>query len=140
MAARGPLRELYFGFDVHRLYLRLDCEGPARAALAGFDTLRVGFVEPPGFEVRIDEPGRPGQAVRLLRGGDPAEAPGLEAGIDQIAEVAVPFDALGAAVGAAVHFFADVLEGSQSRDRAPREGTINLTRPSPDFARIMWHV
>jgi len=52
----------------------------------------------------------------------------------------VPFDALGVAVDGPVHFFVEVLEGGQSRDRAPREGTINLTRPSPDFERIMWDV
>jgi len=140
MAAHGPLRDLYFGFDVGRLFVRLDCEGPARAALAAFDALRLGFTEPAGYEVRVDNPGRAGQAVRLLRGGSPAAAPGLEAGIDQIAEVAVPFDVLGVAVDGPVHFFAEVLEAGQSRDRAPREGTINLTRPSPDFERIMWDV
>jgi alpha-amylase/alpha-mannosidase (GH57 family) len=140
MATRGPLSELYFGFDVSRLFLRLDCEGPARAALAAFGAVRVGFLEPAGFEVRIDDPGRPGATVRLLRAGRPAKAPGLEACIDQIAEVAVPFDALGVAVGGPIHFFVDVLEGEQSRDRAPREGTISLSRPSPDFERIMWDV
>jgi alpha-amylase/alpha-mannosidase (GH57 family) len=140
MATRGPLRELYFGFDLGRLFLRLDCDGPARAALAGFDALRVGFVEPAGYEVRLDNPGRAGQAVRLLRGGSAVEAPGLAAGIDHIAEVAVPFDALGVAVDGPVHFFVEVLHGGQGRDRAPREGTINLARPSPDFERITWDV
>jgi hypothetical protein len=32
------------------------------------------------------------------------------------------------------------LEGRQSRDRAPREGTINLTCPSANFEQIMWNV
>jgi hypothetical protein len=140
MATRGPLSELYFGFDVHRLFVRLDCEGPARAALGAFDSVRVGFLEPAGFEVRIDNPGRKDESVRLLRGGARAVAPGLEASIGQIAEVAVPFDALGVPVGGPVHFFVDVLEAEQSRDRAPREGTITLSRPSPDFERIMWDV
>jgi alpha-amylase/alpha-mannosidase (GH57 family) len=140
MAARGPLTELHFGFDVNRLFLRLDCEGPARAALTAFDAVRVGFLEPAGLEVRIEQPGGPGQAVRLLRPAGAATPPGLEACIDQIAEVAVPFDALGVAVGGPVHFFVDLLEGGQSRDRAPREGTINLVRPSADFERIMWDV
>jgi hypothetical protein len=140
MVARGPLRDFYFGFDVGRLFLRIDCDGPARAALASFDALRFGFAEPAGCEVRIDRPGRAGQTVRLLRGGVPVDAPGLAVGIEQIAEVAVPFDALGVAVDAPVCFFAELLEGGQSRDRAPREGTINLARPSPDFERIMWDV
>jgi alpha-amylase/alpha-mannosidase (GH57 family) len=140
MAAQGPLRELYFGFDVARLYLRLDCDGPARAALAPLEAVRVGFLEPAGYEVRIDNPGRASETVRLLRGGKPVVTPGLQACTDQIAELAVPFDALDVAVGGPVHFFVDVLEGGQSRDRAPREGTISLTRPSADFERIMWDV
>ena len=57
-----------------------------------------------------------------------------------LVRVAVPFDALGTAVDGPVHFFAELLEGGQSRDRAPREGVINLARPSPDFERIMWDV
>ncbi len=139
-ATAGPLRELYFGFDVARLYVRVDCEGPARAALSAFDSLRVVFAEPAGWEVVVERPGRPGETVRLLRGGAPAEAPGLKAGVGQIVELAVPFDVLGVRVDEPVHFAVDLLEGGQSRDRAPREGTINLARPSPDFERIMWDV
>jgi hypothetical protein len=44
------------------------------------------------------------------------------------------------AVGQAVQFFVEVLEGGQSRDRAPRQGAIALSRPSQDFERIMWDV
>jgi hypothetical protein len=34
----------------------------------------------------------------------------------------------------------ELLEGKQSVDRAPREGTIALLAPSPDFELIMWDV
>jgi len=127
-------------YRVNRFVLGLSADPDARAALADFDQLRIGFAEPAGCEVLLDNPGGAGESVQLLRGGSPLDAPGLEAGIDQIAELAVPFDALGVAVDGPVHFFVEVLEGGQSRDRAPREGTINLTRPSPDFERIMWDV
>src|SRR5262249_5678022 len=76
MAMQGPLREVYFGFDLERLLVRIDCEGPARAALADYDEWRVGFVEPAGFEVRVTAPGRPGQGVQLLRRGEPVTAAG----------------------------------------------------------------
>ena len=39
-----------------------------------------------------------------------------------------------------MQFFVELLQDGQSRDRAPREGTIALTRPSPDFEQIMWDV
>jgi hypothetical protein len=140
MVTRGPLRELYFGFDLDRLLVRVDCDGGARAALSGFQALRIGFVEPAGWEVIVDKPGQKGQTAHLVHGGASKDAPGLAVGIDLIVEMAVPFEALGVAVDAPVHFYVELLERGQSRDRAPREGTINLTRPSPDFEQIMWDV
>ncbi len=140
MAAQGPLAELYFGFSLELLLVRIDCDRPARAALAEYDTWRIGFTEPHGFEVRVHNPGRPNQAAELLRQGEPVAAPGLAVGIDQIAEVAIPFDLLGVEVDAHLQFFVELLQAGQSRDRAPREGTIVLTRPSADFERIMWQV
>jgi alpha-amylase/alpha-mannosidase (GH57 family) len=138
MAMKGPLREVYFGFDLNRLLVRVDCEGPAKAALADFDVWRIGFAEPAGFEVQIALAGT--QEVRLLRSGEELSAPGLEAGIDRIAEAAIPFDLLGVEVDQRVSFFVELLSGGQCRDRAPRQGTITLARPSPDFERIMWNV
>jgi alpha-amylase/alpha-mannosidase (GH57 family) len=140
MAVRGPLREVYFGFDLHRLLVRVDCEGPARAALEGAEVLRVGFVEPAGYEVRVSGPGRAGQRAELLRRGEPVAAAGLEVAVDRIVEAGVPFDALGVGVGEPVQFFVELLQGGQSRDRAPRQGVLALTRPSADFERIMWDV
>jgi alpha-amylase/alpha-mannosidase (GH57 family) len=140
MAAHGPLEELYFGFDLGHLFVRIDCDRPARPALAEFDVWRVCFIEPAGFEARVYKPGRPGQRAELVREGRVVEAPGLAAAVDQIAEVAIPFDRLGVAVDGPVQFFVELLHGGQSRDRAPREGTIALARPSRDFEQIMWDV
>ena len=140
MATQGPLEELYFGFDLQRLLIRVDCDGPARTALADCDTLRVGFVEPAGREVLMRNPGRPGQSVTLLAGGKPVLGFGLEAAVDLIAEVAVPFDALGVAVDQPVQFFVELLQDGRNRDRAPRQGAIILNRPSPHFEMIMWDV
>jgi alpha-amylase/alpha-mannosidase (GH57 family) len=140
MAMKGPLRDVYFGFDLDRLLVRVDCDEPAKRALADIDVWRIGFVEPAGWEVRIEAPGRPDQRARLLRNGEEVPAPGLESGIDRIAETAVPFDLLGVAVDGRVQFFVELLCAEQSRDRAPRQGSIALSRPSPDFERIMWDV
>jgi alpha-amylase/alpha-mannosidase (GH57 family) len=140
MAMKGPLRDVYFGFDLSRLLVRVDCDEPARLALADFDVWRIGFVEPAGWDVRVEAPGRPEQRTRLLRNGEEVLVPGLEAGIDRIAEAAVPFDQLGVAIDAPVQFFVELLSAEQSRDRAPRQGAIFLARPSPDFERIMWDV
>jgi alpha-amylase/alpha-mannosidase (GH57 family) len=140
MATQGPLEELYFGFNLDVLLIRIDCNRPARSALADFDVWRVGFLEPAGFEARVTNPGRPDQRAELLRDGTAVAGVQLAVGIDQIAEMAIPFDALGVAVDEHMQFFVELLRDGQGVDRAPREGAIVLTRPSRDFEQIMWDV
>jgi alpha-amylase/alpha-mannosidase (GH57 family) len=141
LATQGPLRELQFGFDLKRLLVRVDCDGPAGAALADFDALRVVFAEPAAYEVVVHDPGRAIQRAELLRpDGSRGAVAGLEVGVEQIVEIGVPFDALGVAVDAPVQFAVELVDGGQSVDRAPREGVISLVRPSAAFEQIMWDV
>lgn len=135
----GPIKELYFGFTAEDLLIRIDCDAPARTALADFDAFRVGFAEPPGGEVLLRKAG-PTWLPQLLRQGQPVEGPDVEAAVEQIVELRVPFARLGVAVDEPIHFYVELLEGEQSRDRAPREGTVNLTCPSPHFEQMMWDV
>jgi alpha-amylase/alpha-mannosidase (GH57 family) len=141
LVASGPIKELYFGYNTRALLVRIDFDEWARPALAEFDVLRLGFAEPAGYQVLVGT-GRDGRPVgaRLVHDGAECEATGIDVGIDQIAEMAVPFERLGIKVGEPIQFWVELLEGRQSRDRAPREGTINLTCPSPDFEQIMWDV
>src|SRR5262249_29199287 len=140
MVTRGPLKDVYFGFNVANLLLRLDFYEPARDALAEFDALRVGFVEPAGYELVIERPASSRRSMQLLQQGKPMSPAGVEVGIDRIAGLALPFDLLGIRVDEPLQFYVDLRQGGQSLDRAPREGTIALVRPSPDFERIMWDV
>ena len=140
MVTRGPIKDVLFGFNLKALLVRVDFERPAQAALADFETLRLGFVEPPDFELRIDRPGHDDRHWTVYHQGVVLEAPGIEVGIDRIVELAVPFDLLRVQMDQPIHFYVEVLENQQSRDRAPREGAIHLTCPSPDFEKIMWDV
>jgi alpha-amylase/alpha-mannosidase (GH57 family) len=140
MAAQGPIKNVYFGFNPKALFVRIDFEGPAKAALAEFDTLRVCFVEPKDLEMRIDKPGHTGQRVDFLNQGKSFPAANVEVAVDKIVEAFIPFDLMGVKVDQPIQFFVEVLESQQSRDRAPREGLIQLTCPSPDFEKIMWDV
>jgi len=146
MGSRNPIKEVYFGFSPQALLIRVDFERPARLTLADFDILRIGFAEPAGCEILVDKPADLKATARLLKppkstDGPPSEtATCLQLGIDQIMELAVPFEQLGVPVDGPIQFFVELLQGRQSRDRAPREGTINLTCPSPDFEQIMWDV
>jgi hypothetical protein len=140
MVTHGPLKDVYFGFDMERLYVRVDFDKPARAALASFDALVIGIAEPAGCEFRIEQPGRAGQRGAWIADGERADATGIAFAVQRIVEVAIPFDKLGVEIGESIQFCVELLEGRQSRDRAPREGAIALARPSADFERVMWDV
>jgi hypothetical protein len=142
MGAGCTLRDVYFGCSLEALLVRIDCDRPARSALSGFDALRIGFAVPEGLEIVVQHPGRTDQRLHVQRQGKNLDgaAAAVQIGIDRIAEVAMPFSLLGVEVEQPLHFFVELLEGSQSRDRAPREGVIQLTRPTADFERRMWDV
>jgi hypothetical protein len=109
-------------------------------ALESFDAVRISFAEPAGCEFRIDEPGRVGQRGKWVAEGEPADVAGIAFAVERIVEVAIPFAKLGVGIGEPIQFCVELLEGRQSRDRAPREGAIALARPTADFERVMWDV
>jgi hypothetical protein len=39
-----------------------------------------------------------------------------------------------------VQFYVELLEAEQSRERAPREGSIAFVRPTAEFEQMMWDV
>jgi alpha-amylase/alpha-mannosidase (GH57 family) len=138
MVTTGPIKDVYFGFNPQALLIRVDFEDPVRTTLAEYEEVRIGFVEPPGSEVLIANPGGSEASAQLRKEGQAIGT--LELGIDQVLELAIPFERLGVRVAQPIQFFVEMLQGGQSRDRAPREGAISLTCPSPDFEQIMWDV
>ena len=142
MGAGCTLRDVYFGCSLEALLLRIDCDREAQRALLDFDALRVGFVIPEGLEIVIQHPGRADQQLHIQRQGKQIDSStaAVQVGIDRIAEMAIPFALLGVEAQQPMCFFVELLEGSQSRDRAPREGVIQVTRPTADFERVMWDV
>src|SRR5262249_40126846 len=107
MVTHGPLKELYFGFDLRSLLVRVDFERPPQEPLAHFDALRLSFGEPPGWEIIIEHPGKAVQQVRVMREGVTRKADGVEVGIDQIVELAVPFDVLGLKADQSMQFYVE---------------------------------
>ena len=139
--ARGPMRDVYFGFTPTDILVRIDFDQPAKSVLQSFEVLRVAFEEPIDCELRIFHPGKPMQSWQWYAAGQSVAAVGkIDIGIARIAECAIPFDLLGAKPKQTVQFYVELLENLQSRDRAPREGNIAFARPVPEFEQIMWDV
>lgn len=142
MVSWGPLKQILFGFDLERMFVRIDLERPAGQTLVDFEELKIGFLVPKELEIVLHHPARPSQRWEVLSQGELSDIgpESVAIGIDRIVELAIPFSLLGAEVGQEILFFVELFESGQSRDRAPREGAIHLTRPSKDFEMLVWDV
>src|SRR5207249_4562661 len=89
MAARGPLKVIYFGFDVERLFVRVDCDQPPCAAFTGFEALRIGFTEPVDCALSIIAPAQPARKAQWLCRDTSAEAAGIAFAVDRVVEIAI---------------------------------------------------
>jgi alpha-amylase/alpha-mannosidase (GH57 family) len=137
----GSMRDVYFGFSLREFFVRIDFDQRAKQSLQSFEILRIAFEEPHVCELRIFHPGKPTQSSQWYVAGQPVDASGrIQIGIDRIAECAIPYDLLEAEAKQPVQFYVELLENLQSRDRAPREGNIAFTWPSPEFEQVLWDV
>jgi alpha-amylase/alpha-mannosidase (GH57 family) len=139
---QGPVKSLDFGFDRDRLLIRADTQGHAHAALRehSIDSIRVDFHSPSGFKLIVEQTNSDQPQPRLWRGDQLVEGAGVEVAIGKIIELAIPFALLGVAAGQAISFAVELCTNGTGLERLPREGTIDMIVPSPDFERIMWQV
>jgi hypothetical protein len=141
LVAQGILSRVWFGFSVDRLLIRVDTEGPARERLAEVELLRIAFVDPPDWEITVQQPAILRPVAYINHAGEPSSnGTTVDVATDKILELAVPFGRLGLKANEPVRFYVELLQGEASLDRAPREGIFELTVPTPDFERIMWQV
>jgi alpha-amylase/alpha-mannosidase (GH57 family) len=140
-----------FGFDLTRLYVRIDFSRRVADLMAEGHEISLKFMrpEPVRFSVK-EQAGRPhGEYWRRPAGGDTGAAgvpwvprgPGQAVvGLGRVLEVALPFADLGATAGAALAFFVAVYDPhSTERERHPEHRPIELTTPDESFSARQWN-
>jgi alpha-amylase/alpha-mannosidase (GH57 family) len=139
MASESLISDLYFGFDTERLLLRLDARGGVfTEQLREVDGLRVLFLQPKGFELRVNKPTSRRPTVQLYHDEIPVAESGAEAGAEILFELGIPFGSLALGTDEPLHFFVELLRDEQAIERIPSEGAIETVVPSPDYELIMW--
>jgi hypothetical protein len=68
----------------------------------------------------------------------PVAESGIVAATDRIVELSVPLQTLGLTTDDPIQFYIELLDGDQSLERAPVEGAIDTTVPSPEYELLMW--
>ncbi len=140
MVTRGLIREIRFGFDERRMFVRIDTARRAAEELSEIDELRVVFLEPPETVIRVSGFGSRELTAKLVRGSRTVSKAAVAAAVDEVVELSVSFSDLHRSPDQLVRFFVEAFSGKQSVDKAPREGVIEFAVPSPDFEMIMWQV
>lgn len=138
MVAAGLIKEIHFGFDIERLMIRCDTATRASEDLRHVEELRIGFVEPMGYVLRLWHPGSSTPKASLYRENELVADARISFAVDQILELTIPFTDLKVRADAPLQWYVEILGEQQSLDRAPREGFLEMSVPSADFERIMW--
>ena len=133
-----------FGFDLARLYIRMDSSERMDRLLEGGYELEVKFVTPARLSVVIDlASGRPGARLldRLDDGSQRVLAgDGFESGIGTVAEIAVPFHCLRLEPRDGVAFVVTLRRGEVELEHHPGHRAIELRVPDGDFGAAHWTV
>jgi hypothetical protein len=135
--ARGLVRELHYGFDAERFYMRLDFVGPTPP---GEEVdLRLELVEPRLARLRVVglAPGDRSVVVSGAGGGEEPVA-GASCRIGALLELALPFASVALAPGETVALVVQALRGGQPVESYPGEEGLTFTVPGPEFEAQMW--
>lgn len=131
---QGAFAELFYGFDLGHLYLRLDPRGTLEALHGMVDEL----------ELELASGGRE-RHVRVRLDDGPLhpqldEKPVGSGKLDAVATLAVELAAVGLSPGDRVALAVRALRGGVEVERLPRSGALRFTVPDPDFERVHWRV
>ena len=144
VADRGEgISAVEFGFDLEKLYIRVDGTAPMRELLAGGFSLGLRFVSPIGLRMEVD--GAAGGMVTFTLYRKSAEGlwaaasePRLRGAVGRVAEFEIPFAVLGASAGERVAMFVLLRRGAADVDRQPRHQAIEFEVPDHRFAARTW--
>lgn len=142
--AESVFRSVHFGFDLDRLYLRIDFAGTwlQEHAVENYE-LSLRFLEPKPRLLRFREL-RPDTALDFYHRDEQGrwvvvKDHHIEGEVRRIVEMAVPFKALDAKAAEEVRFWISLKQGDRDVERCPRQGPISLKVPDETFESYIWN-
>jgi alpha-amylase/alpha-mannosidase (GH57 family) len=133
-----------FGYDPERLFVRVDGIRPMAETLQRDRVLVLRFLTPAGLRLVVRTDGDGIEAKLAERAGEHGWngrwAPGVRAAVGRIAEVQVPFAALGARPGEPVAFFVALADGEAEVEHYPAHAPFEIAVPKQGFPAAIWTV
>ncbi|MBM4333079.1 MAG: hypothetical protein FJ117_17995 [Deltaproteobacteria bacterium] len=142
--AEGFISGLYFGFDLERLYLRIDPIFRKPNHLQGLQ-FHIHFINPGEFQVvfSVKFPEGSEQSFTLMAQEEESGRPltrFTSICSDQIIELSIPFSELRFQPRQKVDFFLKIQKDNLEVERYPRNGYLSLIIPDGDFESTLWQV
>jgi len=138
-AEAARIEDVWYGFDLERLFLRVDLAGDRMPGPG--EGLRAVVIEPHTVTIEIPRAARGEQAgVDLsFEGGGRRSGAGMAAA-DRCVELYVPFADIGVSAGDVLRFKVELVSEGDVVESLPESGTIPLEVPSEDFEKSHWQV
>jgi alpha-amylase/alpha-mannosidase (GH57 family) len=126
---RSPVREVHYGSDSERLYLRIDFEDGSEEALKGVE-LQLGAQAPQGTTN-----GSLGVFDSTARGGFlmGVAFPGAEGAFRNVLEASIPLAAVGASPGQPIRLQFSLWKDGLPVDAIPQQGWLDVPAPESDW-------
>ncbi|HTF99121.1 MAG TPA: glycoside hydrolase family 57 protein [Nitrospirota bacterium] len=138
------ITHIYYGFDLANMFLRVDPSSSLKDEKVGELGFFVNFLNPKGIDVEIRiTPQEHRVNAELFQGENGSRS--RRAVINTVAaqdiiELAVPFELLGAKPNDEIQFFMTVERSGSEIEKWPYRGYIQFKVPTDDFEAMMWQV
>ena len=143
VAERAGVALIEFGFDLDRLFIRVDGTRRMKDVLGQQVEMSVNFLKPSGVRVlvRMDPNGKP--SVKLVERGKAGtwsgrDCTGIKGSICTVAELEIPFRCLHVRTHDPVAFIVALTRDGAEVERYPRHRPIELDVPDEHFAALNW--
>ena len=137
----GAVSDLFYGFDLDTLYLRLDFAKDRRPGPAAGLVVELAAPRICAAIVRSLARGRPAVEVEGAAGaagGGEGAAAGASCAIGSVLELGLPFAALGLAAGDEVELRVRLVEAGATIETVPDGDMIRFTVPDESYEFSMW--
>ncbi len=141
--AESIFKAVYFGFDLHTLFLRIDLNAVWQETNRHEPyELNIRFLleHPRLIRIRalLPDPVMDFYALDAEERWVLVQTHALQGAAKKIIELAIPFKDLKVTIGDEIQFWMFMKKGDRELERCPRQGPVTLTVPDEAFAAINW--
>ncbi len=138
------IERIFFGFDLEKLYIRIDTNQPARNMLVSIESIAVEFHGDRRLRVVLT-PTMEGPIALFQEYNNELNSwhnveGGISFAVDDVVEVAIPFRTIYAEPRTERQFFAYIFSADRVIERSPRSGYLTVEIPGSDFDAVQWTV